>query len=78
MSVVTAKLNKGLDWERLIVKLQGMDPELFRSDQELVDIVIVVRAVESQFAERMILVVAAQIGNATTKRFDDAAIIFRR
>ena len=55
-----------------------MDPELFCSDQELLDIVNSYCATNFQFAERMILVVAAQIGNATTKRFNDAAIVFRR
>ena len=79
MSVVTTELPNRLDRETRFDR-QVMDPELFGSHEDFLDSpnVVLFRAVNSQFAKRMILVVTAQIRKATTKRLDDAAIDFPR
>ena len=78
MSVVTAELHKGLDWEMCAKNSQVMDSELHCRDQQLLQRnAFVLRLAYFQLAERMTFVVLAQIGNAMAQRFDDAAIVFR-
>ena len=79
-SVVSAKLEKGLDWETHSEKGQALDSILFGRQEELVHRVAVIlfREINSQCPERMIGIVATQISNATTQRFNEAAILFRR
>ena len=58
--------------------IQLVDPELFCSDQESVDVVILFCKIYFQFAKRVVFVATAQVGNAMAQRFDDAAIVFSR
>ena len=82
MRVIAADLLKGLDWDTRVPQCQVMDSEFFYSDQQqwfqLHSNVIVQHIANFQSAQRMIWVVLAQIGNASTERFDDAAIVLRR